>query len=222
MEGPVRWSEDSVSNRLIQQSGGASSLSPERWCINLLWGHWGGEDRIGVDRPFSGIAVPDQAQQALRSPFPKVRYRGKNGREEDQALPNRGRLTGWVTPEALAAGQAPPPGLQPLAVHPARHQSLASEGTRNQMGDRSKGTVAASDPASDGLRDGRGRRLGDEPHDSLGDAGLATHWLKKPSRPQFVPEGIYAPKPSPGGRVRRVGQSRRDLDSGVADRVFQP
>jgi Transposase DDE domain len=47
---------------------------------------------------------------AQRHKFPKARYRVKNWREYDQALQNRGSLTLWVTPEAIAAWQAPPTG----------------------------------------------------------------------------------------------------------------
>jgi hypothetical protein len=47
--------------------------------------------------------MPYQANAARRHPFPKARYRVNNGREYDQALQERGRLTLWVTPEAIAA-----------------------------------------------------------------------------------------------------------------------
>src|SRR3954447_4112955 len=43
-------------------------------------------------------------------PFSKARYQVKNWRQYDQALQNRGRLTVWVTPEAIAAWQAPATG----------------------------------------------------------------------------------------------------------------
>src|SRR3954453_2778208 len=43
-------------------------------------------------------------------PFSKVRYQVKNWRQYDQALQARGSLTVWVTPEAIAAWQAPPTG----------------------------------------------------------------------------------------------------------------
>jgi hypothetical protein len=51
-----------------------------------------------------------QANAARRHQFPKTRYKVKNWREYDQALQNRGSLTVWVTPEAIAAWQAPPTG----------------------------------------------------------------------------------------------------------------
>jgi hypothetical protein len=54
--------------------------------------------------------MPYQAQEAHRQKFHKARYRLKNGHEYDQALQARGRLTVWVTPEAIAAWQAPPTG----------------------------------------------------------------------------------------------------------------
>src|SRR5438874_298928 len=43
-------------------------------------------------------------------PFPKARYQVKNWREYDQALQERGSLTVWVTPEALAAWHPLPTG----------------------------------------------------------------------------------------------------------------
>jgi hypothetical protein len=54
--------------------------------------------------------MPYPVNAARRYPFPKARYRVKNWREYDQALQNRGSLTVWVTPEAIAAWQAPPTG----------------------------------------------------------------------------------------------------------------
>ena len=47
---------------------------------------------------------------AQRHQFPKIRYQVKNWGEYDRALQQRGSLTVWVTPEALAAWQAPPTG----------------------------------------------------------------------------------------------------------------
>jgi hypothetical protein len=54
--------------------------------------------------------MPHQVNQARRPPFPQARYRVKNWGEYDQALQQRGSLTVWVTPEAIAAWQAPPTG----------------------------------------------------------------------------------------------------------------
>src|SRR3954462_3988658 len=54
--------------------------------------------------------MPNQVNQLRRHPFPKARYRVKNWGEYDQALQQRGSLTVWVTPEAIAAWQAPPTG----------------------------------------------------------------------------------------------------------------
>src|SRR3954471_15938810 len=51
-----------------------------------------------------------QVNEARRHQFPKARYRVRNWGEYDQALQERGSLTVWVTPEALAAWQAPPTG----------------------------------------------------------------------------------------------------------------
>jgi Transposase DDE domain len=54
--------------------------------------------------------MPYPANEARGHLFAKARYRVSNGREYDQALQNRGSLTVWVTPEALAAWQAPRAG----------------------------------------------------------------------------------------------------------------
>src|SRR3954468_23338071 len=54
--------------------------------------------------------MPHQVNQARRHPFPKARYRVSNWGEYDRALQTRGSLTVWVTPEAIAAWQAPPTG----------------------------------------------------------------------------------------------------------------
>src|SRR5947199_2755034 len=54
--------------------------------------------------------MPSPVNAAQRHPFPKARYQVKNGSEYDRALQERGSLTVWVTPEAIAAWQAPPTG----------------------------------------------------------------------------------------------------------------
>jgi hypothetical protein len=54
--------------------------------------------------------MPNPVNPARRHPFPKANHRVKNWGEYDQALQDRGSLTVWVTPEALAAWQAPPTG----------------------------------------------------------------------------------------------------------------
>jgi hypothetical protein len=54
--------------------------------------------------------MPYRANEARRHKFPKAQYRVSNWREYDQALQERGSLTVWVTPEAIAAWQAPPTG----------------------------------------------------------------------------------------------------------------
>ena len=54
--------------------------------------------------------MPYQANPARGHKFTKVRYRVSNWREYDQALQQRGSLTLWVTPAAIAAWQPPPTG----------------------------------------------------------------------------------------------------------------
>jgi hypothetical protein len=47
--------------------------------------------------------MPHKANDSRRHKFPKARYRIKNWPAYDAALRDRGDLTVWVTPEALAA-----------------------------------------------------------------------------------------------------------------------
>jgi Transposase DDE domain len=54
--------------------------------------------------------MPNPVNQTQRHPSSKAPYRVKNWGEYDQALQQRGSLTVWVTPEAIAAWQAPPTG----------------------------------------------------------------------------------------------------------------
>src|SRR4051794_19934452 len=54
--------------------------------------------------------MPSPVNEARRRKFPKARYRVKNWREYDQALQERGSLTLWVTPEAIAAWHSSPTG----------------------------------------------------------------------------------------------------------------
>jgi Transposase DDE domain len=58
----------------------------------------------------AGNHMPYRVNEARRHKFAKARYRVSNWGEYDQALQNRGSLTVWVTPEAIAAWQAPPTG----------------------------------------------------------------------------------------------------------------
>jgi Transposase DDE domain len=54
--------------------------------------------------------MPSPVNEARRHQFPKARYRVKNWHEYDQAWQERGSLTVWITPEAVAAWQASPTG----------------------------------------------------------------------------------------------------------------
>src|SRR3982750_1903282 len=51
-----------------------------------------------------------KVNEARRQQFPKTRYRVSNWSEYDQALQERGSLTVWVTPEAIAAWHSRPTG----------------------------------------------------------------------------------------------------------------
>src|SRR5215213_3744866 len=54
--------------------------------------------------------MPYKANEARRHKIPRARYRGTNWPEYDRALQQRGSLTVWVTPEALAAWHPPNTG----------------------------------------------------------------------------------------------------------------
>src|SRR5918997_1273619 len=54
--------------------------------------------------------MPYKANEARRHRIPRARYRVTNWPEYDRALQQRGSLTVWVTPEALAAWHPPKTG----------------------------------------------------------------------------------------------------------------
>src|SRR3954468_22829940 len=54
--------------------------------------------------------MPYPVNKTRHHKFPKAPYRVSNWHEYDQALQDRGSLTVWFTPEAVAAWQAPPTG----------------------------------------------------------------------------------------------------------------
>jgi transposase len=54
--------------------------------------------------------MPHKANDSRRHKFPKARYRIENWRAYESALRDRGDLTVWVTPEALAAWHPPASG----------------------------------------------------------------------------------------------------------------
>jgi Transposase DDE domain len=61
--------------------------------------------------------MPFQATEARRHKYPKARYRVSNWHEYDQALQERGSLTLWVTPEAIAAWHPLPTGKRGRTRH---------------------------------------------------------------------------------------------------------
>src|SRR4051795_11132353 len=54
--------------------------------------------------------MPYKANEPRRHKLPRARYKVCNWSEYDRALQQRGSLTLWVTPEALAAWHPPPTG----------------------------------------------------------------------------------------------------------------
>ena len=61
--------------------------------------------------------MPYQANEVRRHKFSKARYQVKNWRAYDHALQERGSLTVWVTPEALATWHAPPTAKRGRSSH---------------------------------------------------------------------------------------------------------
>jgi len=61
--------------------------------------------------------MPYKANEPRRHKIPKARYRVQNWPEYDRALQQRGSLTVWVTPEALAAWQPPRTGQRGRPRH---------------------------------------------------------------------------------------------------------
>ena len=60
--------------------------------------------------PSSGCLMPYKVNEARRYRIPKARYKVMNWPAYDRALQQRGSLTIWVTPEALAAWHPPRTG----------------------------------------------------------------------------------------------------------------
>jgi hypothetical protein len=61
--------------------------------------------------------MPDKVNEVHHPKFPKARYRVSNWHEYDQALQERGSLTVWFTPEAIAAWHPLPTGKRGRARH---------------------------------------------------------------------------------------------------------
>jgi Transposase DDE domain len=61
--------------------------------------------------------MPYQASKAQRHQFPKAQYQVKNWSEYDRSLQERGSLTLWVTPQALAAWHGPHTGRRGRSPH---------------------------------------------------------------------------------------------------------
>src|SRR4030095_1647615 len=64
--------------------------------------------------------MPYKANEARRHKIPRARYKVRNWPAYDRALQQRGSLTLWVTPEALAALDPPPAGPRVTPLRPAR------------------------------------------------------------------------------------------------------
>jgi hypothetical protein len=61
--------------------------------------------------------MPHKHDERRRHRIPKARYRVANWREYDAALRDRGSLTVWVTPEAIAARHPAKTGRPGRSAH---------------------------------------------------------------------------------------------------------
>ena len=68
--------------------------------------------------------MPYKANEPRRHKILRARYRVSNWSEYDRALQQRGSLTVWVTPEALAAWHPPKTGRR---GRPPRYADIAIE-----------------------------------------------------------------------------------------------
>jgi hypothetical protein len=68
--------------------------------------------------------MPHRLNETRRHKIPRARYRVQNWREYNRALQQRGSLTAWVTPGALAAWQPPRTGQ---GGRPRDHSDVAIE-----------------------------------------------------------------------------------------------
>ena len=82
-----------------------------------LSGHFGEDVTIRGGRSCLRKHVPYKANEARRHKFPKARYKVNNWREYDKALRERGSLTLWITPEALATWHPPITGARGRSRH---------------------------------------------------------------------------------------------------------
>ena len=76
-----------------------------RKCRRELGRRGGGAYRVAPS--FSGCLMPFCFSEPRRHRIPRARYRVRNWPEYDRALQQRGSVTIWATPEALAAWQPP-------------------------------------------------------------------------------------------------------------------
>ena len=96
MAAPGDWRKIRPNGALVHKSAGAGQTAG---------GAWGMEAADQLRSP-----MPYKINQARRHKIPKARYRIANWRAYDAALRDRGDLTVWVTPEALAAWHSLPTG----------------------------------------------------------------------------------------------------------------
>src|SRR3712207_3030743 len=112
--------------------------------------------------------MPYKANEARRHKIPRARYRVTNWPEYDRALQQRGSLTVWVTPEALAAWHPPRTGrrgraAQDTAMRPFRNwggvrPGLGVVGRGRDEGAGHGGTGPARRGGGGGPGPGRGGR----------------------------------------------------------------
>src|SRR3954471_12782682 len=80
--------------------------------------------RYGATPSSAGCPMPYKFNEPHRHKIPRARYRVQNWPEYDRPLQRREDLTGWVTPEAIAAEHPPRTGRR---GRPRDYSALAIE-----------------------------------------------------------------------------------------------
>src|SRR3712207_1938205 len=96
--------------------------------------------------------MPYKANEARRHKIPRARYRVANWPAYDRALQQRGSLTVWVTPQALAAWHPPKTGRRGRGD---RDRAPAAPGLRPTLAAGGRSAALAHGPAPARLRPAR-------------------------------------------------------------------
>ncbi len=156
----------------------------------------------------------DRFNEARRRKIPRARYRVQNWPEYDRALQQRGSLTVWVTPEALAAWQPPRTGQR---GRPRNYSDVAIETGLKVHG---AGEWRAENYGEHGRREWRKRRLAVDP--STGESlacALTSHAKGDAAQLGLLREQIPAPL---GSVVADGAYDGEPVHRAVAERQSDP